>query len=1024
MRLLISVSLVCAWASIVGGQDRKPTVAEQRAIDALDGRSLVARVYLNPQTDPERFEKISLPVAGGRIRFSSIKSSCPSISDASVVFIGARDQAEPAAADALGRHVFMSRYFANDDPRLAFLASKNEYSPYWTFIDAQGEPIPNASIEVAACAVNAMGDIPLYKAMSDERGRLSRLIGPMFILKVEHPNYGIATVMYMNQEEDPCGVYVVPLVPRDCEAFASSIQGSVIDSDGSPIPGVTVTCSDLIDSNGVHASPYDGLYKLTYGRAVTDAKGWFALCLPVVTKDAQWKGLPSPGTQYFVEVEPPKASNFRGPEKFRPVPVLAGSERTFTLAKMDTQEFFRTFAFEYQEGPVTRLEDFKDITLTLMRDDREWRTLSYEQWKNGCSLPTGLLRASSKRWGNSFGFPPVELTVDSPEHVVIKAAPLITYQGTVVDAVTGKPLPGVLVLSGHRYAREDPCSFTPDRWRQLRDEAARQTDLPARGLYEWHDRVAATDAEGNFTVAFMPGFNDRLYSFTAMVPGYERANESGGTLLPVDGFAMIQTFRLSPLKGKTYLPVFIFEDETGPVTDPARLNAIKFEIKTDDNYTHVPTYERLMSQRQFIPGVYSAEVAWDRKYYTFEPVDLTRDRPATVTFRPAKIEKADVIYEGIVVHGITGKPMANVIILHRRLGGQRDASSLTMEQWAAIDALGPQIDPNNPALTPLMSTLVPAGPPAGVMVPRLTKTDANGCFALPAELAPSTRDGEILAVARDFLAACQQLAPLLPPEGDAPGPRRRHRLEADDKGIVSLPPMKLFPAATVLVHPVLPDPGSDDRRQRVRLQWRIPGDDRPSWAHDLLDRGRQELGAGSVLQYDVQPNMTQTLYVPAGVNMGLTLQVFRLMEAPVPPVHVPNVRLEQGQVRDLGRLEFRPGLQVAVKVVDSAGVPAVGVPVSSAFEDDYQWAASVATDAQGIAMCIVPFHSWGRLRVIRFDRQTRMMSEESTPYAVAGEEDAGKEFVLTLSDDFLQRVREALAERSSTAPASRMPGRR
>ena len=132
-------------------------------------------------------------------------------------------------------------------------------------------------------------------------------------------------------------------------------------------------------------------------------------------------------------------------------------------------------------------------------------------------------------------------------------------------------------------------------------------------------------------------------------------------------------------------------------------------------------YKTFISERQFTPGVYCAEVTWDRKYYTFEPVDLTQDRPETVTFRPAKVEKVDVVYEGIVVHGVTGRPVAGAIVLHRRRGTERDVSSLTVEQWAAIRAVGPRIDATDPALRPLLSTLVHSRMPMQDAIPQPDK---------------------------------------------------------------------------------------------------------------------------------------------------------------------------------------------------------------------------------------------------------------------------------------------------------------
>jgi hypothetical protein len=1008
MRRLLFISLACIWAPALAGQERKPAwepEVEQRAREALNERSVVARLYPDPQVDPSRFEKISIPVADGLIKFSTIRSAHPSVSDAAVVLIWARDQTDTVVAETLGRHVYVSRYMEKPEPSLRFLAACNDYSSHWIFLDARGEPIPRASVEVAMRAYNAMDDIFLYKATLDEQGRLPRLLGTTFVFKVEHPNYGAAQVLYMHSEGDPCGIYVVPVVPRDSDAFALAAQGDVIDSDGNPVPGALITCSELVRPDGIREYPYQRIFS----RAVTDAKGWFALCLSTVTKDFELTDLPPAGTQYFVEIEPPKASNLRGLERNRPVAIPAGSQRTFTLARMDAEEFFHTFAFEYQEGPITSQEELKSVKLTLLRDGREWRTLSYEQWKNGCSLPLGVLHASITRWGDQFGFPHTELTADSPVHLVVRAGPLILYRGRVVDATTGDPLPGAFVLSGHQYARKDPCSFTDDMWRQLRVAADRNaTDRSPQALYQWRDRVAVTNAEGVWEMAFMPGFNGRLDSFTAMAPECNRGQGYGGVFpASADGSAEVPTIRLWPRNTESYFPTFTFEIEDGPVTDPAKLKDIRLEVRCGDGFTYMHAYEQFVSKRQFTPGVYCAKVTWDRKYYTFEPVDLSQDRPKTVTFRPAKVERTDVTYKGTVVQGITGRPVAGAIVLHRRHGTERDASSLTAEQWAAIGALGPQVDAADPALEPLMSMLVHPGIPATEMIPHLTKTDSDGRFTLPSELGDPSPADELLAVAQDFLGARQRLTLTIRPEGSVPGPSQWQRLEADDNGVVSLPPMKLFPAATVLVHPILSDPGYEGPGQRVRLRWTIPGDDQPLWVKDLLGMGRDNLGAGVFYQYDVQPNITQTVYVPAGATLDLSLHLLRPMKPPFPPVGVTNVTLEQGQVVDLGRLELKAGIQVAVKVVDSAGNGVPGARIGCVSEDGVQWMMTVLSDSQGAATWSVPAHSAGRFRVVHYDRQTQTATEESVPYAVAGEEDAGKEFTLRLSDAFLRQLRES-----------------
>ncbi len=123
-----------------------------------------------------------------------------------------------------------------------------------------------------------------------------------------------------------------------------------------------------------------------------------------------------------------------------------------------------------------------------------------------------------------------------------------------------------------------------------------------------------------------------------------------------------------------------------------------------------------------------------------------------------------------------------------------------------------------------------------------------------------------------------------------------------------------------------------------------------------------------------------------------------------PPIHIRTARFKQGEVTDLGRVEFPPTMQVAVKVINSAGTPVPGVRIDCVYEDGFHWVAREATNADGIVTLSVPTHSGGKFRTSHYDRQTQTLTEESTPYAVGGEEDAGKEFTLQLSNEMVRRL--------------------
>jgi protocatechuate 3,4-dioxygenase beta subunit len=973
------------------------------AMPAISDHTLVMRIYPNMKDAPERFVKVNIRLDGDRIRFGAIKAEYPSIILSTPILALAGDQSDPGIAAVLEHFVYVDTYSPDQQPSLlAIVNSRRSFEPQWTFVDARNKPIAEASVTISLAMGGA--EIPLGKATLDEQGRTPRMLSNAgsFVLRVAHPNYGMATVEYGSSQEEPSGLYMVPLVPLDSDAVRSSVQGTVVDSDGNAVPNAFVSCGGLVKPDGSNGD----LHPRIISRAVTDDRGWFALCVPLVTEKLEWKGWPEPGSAYELGIEPPKASNLRWPSRYGHLRVLAGVRQTFVLARMDAQEFFHTFSFEYTEGPLTDPDELKKTELILMRDAREWMRLTYEQWKDGCSLPSGTLRASTQRWGEPFSFGPVNLTATSPEHLVIKTLPPILYRGQVVDEATGAPIPGALVLAWYAQDLPDPCSLTEGEWRQLREAAARQmADDSPQAPYYWRDRMVVTDAQGRFEIPFRPGWNDELYAFTALAPGYDRSPPCpAGPRDSPEVVTRVFTIRLSPRNPTPYCPTFVFEDENGPVTDPNRLQRIRIEYGNEISTVTGWYNQASLKSLPIYPGIYRADVMWGGKHYVFAPVDLRQARPGTIVFRPQKIESPNVTYTGRVVHGITGAPIAGAVVMYCRAPMEQDASGLTDEQWAAIRALGPQVSAAESDLVPLLSALVGRSSAHGQAMPQPAVTDRDGRFTLRCMLSYENSFDQLLAVAQDFLGTQQQLALPVPAQPDGSGQRERRRLEPDSNGVVTIPPLKLFPAGTVIVRPVPPDVDHAGQPLRLRFRWVIPGENPPAWVKDLHHMHLENPGASVPNVCELRPNVAQTMYVPAGANLTLALLLL-LPQSPWPPVYVRGITLAQGQVLDLGRLEFQPGLEVLVKVLDRQGNPRARVPVYAVDESGLSWSVRQLTDASGIVKVRVPSRSTGKFSVWHFDRQTLERQEENVTFAVGAEEDAGKEFTLSLSDEFIAALR-------------------
>ena len=961
------------------------------AREVLGGRSVVVRVYPNPQVEPDRATKVTIPLRGLNVDFEAIQSAYPGVSDSTMVLIQAEDQVDEAIAEVLGRTVYVAGYAEKRPLSLWTLIKPRSYSLWWTFLDARGEPMPNAPVEMKALAGGAKGAISLGRASLDDQGRLRRriLVGATPVFVVQHPNYGRAIVQYTDSQQEAAGMYVVPLVPLDSDDAGVSIQGIVTDNEGNPVPDVVVRCTGLDLPNGRHELTNQGIRS----HVLTDEEGGFTLCMPILTKELELKGLPPAGTRYEIVVEPPKWANLRVPDRRRPPRVLAGTWTEIVLTPMEAEKVFHTFAFEYYEGPVTDPEELRQIELRLYRNGREWIKLGYEQIKDGYALPPGMLRARTRRWREEFAFQEIPLTADSPEHVVLRGGNPILYRGRVVEAATGEPMAGVFVLADHRFGNFDPCDLTDEHWQQLRAEAAEQAAADTvEALYRHRDRVAVTDADGFYDVAFRPGFRTALWKFTALEPGYRRASAPPNPRPPaLDGVTKAPTLELEPA-GPIYFPKFVFEDETGPVLDPNRLKDIKLTIKHPGNLTSSRRYGHFVESGTFVAGIYNAEVVWQRRRYTFEPVDLTESRPDVVVFKPRKIELADVVYQGQVLHGVTGRPLPGAVVILASLATKTDASRLEPAQWAAIKALGPDPQLTDPALVPLMDLFDSRLRGPG----RLTLTDDDGWFGLMLPQAEIPKSGVLLVLEEGFLGASQQLQLLARDDGGGMSFREH---EPDENGIVTLFPLKLFPAGTIVIHPAVRDPGTTPkRRERIRFRWRIPTYDNPAWVADLCAPPRDNHGAQTFHQYELTPNVTQTLYVPAGVE--LEMFVYQV-PGPYPPIPVGRATLHQGQVLELGRIECEGGIKVVVKVTDSQGDPVTGIPVICCPESGPPWGGGQSTDRNGALTMYVPAHSTGRFCVGHFVRQTGRPVEESVPYEVGDEQDAGKEFLLQLSDEMI-----------------------
>lgn len=293
---------------------------------------------------------------------------------------------------------------------------------------------------------------------------------------------------------------------------------------------------------------------------------------------------------------------------------------------------------------------------------------------------------------------------------------------------------------------------------------------------------------------------------------------------------------------------------------------------------------------------------------------------------------------------------------------------ITEEQWQTLHALPTDPCIYDPAIAPLRNIYG---------LTKITRTDEQGRFQM------SFRPGGELY---GFVAFEENYLGLL---------HRKHALKPDENRYAQVPPMKLFPAATVLIEPLV-----EEKHVSIWPRWLIDENNNPTWVSEFLATDdRRE----SLFTYDrlLDPNEVHSIYVPAGLNLCIKLDT--PYDRKWCPIHIPQIiNLTQGEVLDLGRYIFEPAIKVSVKVTNSMGELVEGVPVRMLL-DSKVWSLAHNTDETGIARFYVAPHSKGEFGVT-YHGKDKVHLKESIPFQIGGEQDEGREFVLQLSDELLYQL--------------------
>jgi hypothetical protein len=488
-----------------------------------------------------------------------------------------------------------------------------------------------------------------------------------------------------------------------------------------------------------------------------------------------------------------------------------------------------------------------------------------------------------------------------------------------------------------------------------------------------------TDEWGAFCMYLPNKKNPRHNDRGDLIPPkskYDIKIESPGGLglLPYEGQIENGRHTTITLERAGYFHTFAFDDENGPITDLEQLKKITLFIKRENKPELRFGYSDWKDGGMFPLGMYKAtiEKKWIEGYepkisipfrkYRFDPLEVTAGSPELLVFE----SPGSLLCCGRVIDGVTGKPMHGAFVIAKSaIYSTRNLCRITPEQWQMLHALPANPSFDNRNLAPLRKIYV---------FHEIIRTDEDGWFEI--NFQPGDKYYGFVVFDENYLAV----------ERKAPESKYtvNHRIE--------LPVTRLFPSAKVTVGAV-----ARNSSPIIEASWYVNKEECPDWVNGLLSIEDDPEICFAHRQWHKN---TQTLPVPAELN--IQIQIRAKWDRRWCPLTVDQtIYLMQGQTLDLGRLALQPMVKVTVIIVDSRGQPVEGVPVK--WIADGGFASPVYnTNEDGIAWLNVPPHSRGSFVV---DAQMHNQRSQGTlPYQIAGRENNGATFVMTLSDGMIRNL--------------------
>ncbi|MCX7016164.1 MAG: hypothetical protein NTW86_27000 [Candidatus Sumerlaeota bacterium] len=497
---------------------------------------------------------------------------------------------------------------------------------------------------------------------------------------------------------------------------------------------------------------------------------------------------------------------------------------------------------------------------------------------------------------------------------------------------------------------------------------------PGEGLIqtpgEW---TVYSDDAGRFSL-YLPDKNE-LGERGSLIPPYSKYHLSvhpptGSAYLPYTGLhANTEEAHIQLLSAEgQFAHTFAFTDENGRPLALESLNNLLVRVQQSHVGEMLPIDGETLRNGGVVPfGIYSARFNDSRRnVHQFEPLPVTSDSPRDLVFTMAN----GVLYRGRVVDAPTGRPLAGAVVFASNAGKSDKRLALDAEHWKALHALPPTPAMDDPALKPILDRYA---------VNAIVRTGADGKFEVQAQA------GENI---HGFIVCEENYLSL---------EHGTFKSKPNDQGVVEIPVIGMFPAAYAQLE-VQTKAGKGGQFLPV---WATPPQGNPEWAKPLQFRSWTSMTERRfVLEGYLPCNERTTFPVPALASVRVKIDPPFDPQRSAPRIQQP-LFLQPGEVADLGVLFFarQQSIAVSVQVLDPRGAPVEGIPIRLHREGG-SWEVPHNTDAQGKAYYTLPANSRGEFGCTGLLHAPKV--RETVPFQIGGQEDAGKVFTLTLSDEIIR----------------------